>query len=127
MELCLAKILNALGWWLNFLWIAALKSNLNQYGGKNFFLFILFQSDVNESLVLVSCEGCRSCPYQSCKWLSACGLHLFEKDDNSDVTRFEQLKADIKELQSKGVLVKLSYGGEEWGNTDLLGSYQGRV
>ena len=36
MELCLAKILNALGWWLNFLWIAALKSNLNQYGGKNF-------------------------------------------------------------------------------------------
>ena len=59
MELCLAKILNALGWWLNFLWIAALKSNLNQYGGKNFF-FSLFQSDVNESLVLVSCEGCRS-------------------------------------------------------------------
>ena len=52
---------------------------------------------------------------------------MFEKDDNSDVTRFEQLKADIKELQSKGVLVKLSYGGEEWGNTDLLGSYQGRV
>ena len=52
---------------------------------------------------------------------------MFEKDDNSDVTRFEQLKADIKELQSKGVLVKLSYGGEEWGNTDLLGTYQGRV
>ena len=52
---------------------------------------------------------------------------MFEKDDNSDVTRFEKLKADIKELQSKGVLVKLSYGGEEWGNTDLLGTYQGRV
>ena len=76
---------------------------------------------------LSSCAGCGSCPYRSCKWLSACGLHLFEKDDNSDVTRFEQLKADIKELQSKGVLVKLSYGGEEWGNTDLLGTYQGRV
>ena len=25
---------------------------------------------------------------------------------------------DIKEIQSQGVIVKLAYGGEEWGNTD---------
>ena len=30
----------------------------------------------------------------------------------------QQLKMDIKEIQSQGVIVKLAYGGEEWGNTD---------
>ena len=42
---------------------------------------------------------------------------MYVKEDNSDETRLEQLKDDIKELQSKGVLVKLAYGGEEWGNS----------
>ena len=59
----------------------------------------------------------RSCYYGNpCQYL-ICGLHLYVKEDNSDETRLEQLKYDIKELQSKGVLVKLAYGGEEWGNS----------
>ena len=28
---------------------------------------------------------------------------------------------DIQEIQSQGVIVKLAYGGEEWGNTDAEG------
>ena len=46
-----------------------------------------------------------------------CGLHLFLKSDESDLQRFEQLKQDIKIVQSRGTLVKLAYGGEEWGNS----------
>ena len=49
-----------------------------------------------------------------------CGLHLYQKEDNSDLQRLEQLKSDIKYLQSQGVLVKLAYGGEEYGNTNFL-------
>jgi hypothetical protein len=37
--------------------------------------------------------------------------------DGSDEARYEKLKTDIKGLQSKGVLVKMAYGGQEWGNT----------
>ena len=44
---------------------------------------------------------------------------MFDKADNSDDVRLEQFKSDIKELQSKGVIVKLAYGGEEWGNSDI--------
>jgi len=48
-----------------------------------------------------------------------CGLHLYRKSDDSDLQRIEQLKSDIKHLQSQGVLVKFAYGGEEYGNTDF--------
>ena len=44
---------------------------------------------------------------------------MFDKADNSDDVRLEQFKSDIKDLQSKGVIVKLAYGGEEWGNSDI--------
>ena len=44
---------------------------------------------------------------------------MFDKADNSDDIRLEQFKSDIKDLQSKGVIVKLAYGGEEWGNSDI--------
>ena len=46
-----------------------------------------------------------------------CGLHLYQKNDDSDLMRLEQLKSDIKYLQSQGIKVKLAYGGEEYGNT----------
>ena len=46
-----------------------------------------------------------------------CGLHIFQKSDNSGLERLNRLKNSIKELQSKGVLVKLAIGGDEWGNT----------
>ena len=46
-----------------------------------------------------------------------CGLHLYQKSDDSDLQRIEKLKSDIAYLKSQGVLVKLAYGGEEYGNT----------
>ena len=48
-----------------------------------------------------------------------CGLHLFYKADNSDYVRLEELKRSIRKLQERGILVKLSYGGDEWGNLDV--------
>ena len=48
-----------------------------------------------------------------------CGLHLFYKADNSDYLRLEELKRSIGKLQERGILVKLSYGGDEWGNLDV--------
>ena len=42
---------------------------------------------------------------------------MYQKFDNSDMERLNQLKSDIKALQARGILVKLAYGGEEWGNT----------
>ena len=60
--------------------------------------------------------GCER--YSGCTYL-VCGLHLYEKDDNSDLDRINQLKVDIKALQARGTLVKLAYGGEEWGNTEV--------
>ena len=48
-----------------------------------------------------------------------CGLHLYRKSDDSDLLRIEEMKADIKYLQSHGVLVKLAIGGEEYGNTNF--------
>ena len=58
------------------------------------------------------------CRYTGC-YSYYCGLHLYQKSDDSDLQRIEQLKSDIKHLQSQGVLVKFAYGGEEYGNTDF--------
>jgi len=44
-----------------------------------------------------------------------CGIHLYDVG-GVDRDRFTQLKDDISELQSRGKLVLLSYGGEEHGN-----------
>jgi chitinase len=49
-----------------------------------------------------------------------CGLHLYgingiNEDD------FLQLKDDIAQLQARGKLVKLAYGGQEYGNVDSKG------
>ncbi len=46
------------------------------------------------------------------------GLHLFE-DNNLDATRITDLQNAVEQLQVQGALVKLAYGGEEWGNTML--------
>ena len=45
-----------------------------------------------------------------------CGLHLFGFQGLDD-ERVVKLKADIAALRAKGTIVKLAYGGEEWGNT----------
>ncbi len=47
-----------------------------------------------------------------------CGLHLFAREGMDD-ERIQDFKDDIAYLQSQGVLVKLAYGGEEWGNINL--------
>ncbi len=44
------------------------------------------------------------------------GLHLFE---GLDEVRLDKLKNDTRLLQDAGRLVKLSYGGEEWGNSGI--------
>ncbi len=46
------------------------------------------------------------------------GLHLFE-DIDLDATRMSDLQNSVEMLQDQGALVKLAYGGEEWGNTML--------
>ena len=56
------------------------------------------------------------CRYTGC-YSYYCGLHLYQKSDDSDLQRIEKLKSDIAYLKSQGVLVKLAYGGEEYGNT----------
>ena len=56
--------------------------------------------------------------HYGCQYLdNLCGLHIFYKTDQSHIGQLEQLKSDIRDLQSHGVMVKLAYGGEEWGNT----------
>ena len=58
--------------------------------------------------------------HYGCQYLdNFCGLHIFYKTDQSHIGQLEQLKSDIRDLQSNGVIVKLAYGGEEWGNTGV--------
>jgi hypothetical protein len=42
-----------------------------------------------------------------------CGLSLFKGLDESV---FEKLLEDIQQVRSRGVIVKLAFGGEQWGN-----------
>ena len=46
-----------------------------------------------------------------------CGLHIFQKSDGSGLEHWNNLKSAIKDVQARGVLVKLAVGGDEWGNT----------
>ena len=68
-------------------------------------------TNLNQSQI--SCRGGAGCG------ALICGLHLFYKADNSDNVRLEELKRSIGKLQERGILVKLSYGGDEWGNLDV--------
>ncbi len=56
--------------------------------------------------------------YNTCRPYIA-GLHLFE-GNNLDDTRILELQNAVQMLQVQGALVKLAYGGEEWGNIELL-------
>jgi len=56
----------------------------------------------------------RECSYSACD-AYVCGLHLYGAGGlHEDL--FNQLKEDIAYLQSKGHIVLLAYGGEEYGN-----------
>ncbi len=46
-----------------------------------------------------------------------CGLHLFGSEGLGGEERLAKLKEDIAALKAKGTIVKLAFGGEEWGNT----------
>ena len=47
----------------------------------------------------------------------ACGLHYYTQTDQSAV---DDLKNKIAFLRGKGAIVKLAYGGEEYGNIGIL-------
>ena len=56
-------------------------------------------------------------PYRCDRYLECneiiCGLNLFK---GLDEPIFEKLLEDIRHVRSRGVLVKLAFGGEQWGN-----------
>jgi len=58
-----------------------------------------------------------SCRFSPCNPY-VCGLHFFT-NNGDDSERFEDLKQKISVLRNKGAFVKLSVGGQEWGNTVL--------
>jgi len=45
-----------------------------------------------------------------------CGLHYFANAPGG-TERFEALQASVTAMQKKGAVVKLAFGGDEWGNT----------
>ena len=51
-----------------------------------------------------------------------CGLHYFE---NNNPVAIQDLKNDIAFLRGKGAIVKLAYGGEEYGNIAANEQYSG--
>ena len=60
-----------------------------------------------------------SCYYNSGCNPFICGLHLFLLN-GMDSERIQDLRDDISLLQAQGAVVKLAFGGEEWGNPGAL-------
>ncbi len=60
-----------------------------------------------------------SCYYNSGCQPFVCGLHLFGLNGMDD-ERIQDLRDDIGLLQAQGALVKMAFGGEEWGNPGAM-------
>ena len=71
------------------------------------FLIAILDQRPNPILFSYRCDR-----YLECNEI-ICGLNLFK---GLDEPIFEKLLEDIRQVRSRGVLVKLAFGGEQWGN-----------